>query len=131
MVDSLSDLLTRIRNGLSAGHKSVVVRHSKAGLSVLSVLKEEGYIEGYETKKDDDGFNIVDVHLKYMDKGRPMMSSIRRVSVPGCRVYKGVDELKKVQSGIGISILSTSSGVMADYKAREKNVGGEVLAVIE
>ncbi len=131
MVDTLSDLLTRIRNALSSGHKSVIVKSSKVSKAVLTVLKEEGYIEGFAAKKSDEGFEVVDVHLKYMEKGRPMISSIRRISVPGRRVYRGVDDIRKVQSGIGISILSTSSGVMADYKAREKKVGGEVLAVIE
>ena len=129
--DTIADTLTRIRNAQTAGHKVVKVPTSKAAKSVLSVLKEEGFIDTFETAKvETSTFEIFNVFLKYYDNGSPMISLAKRVSRPGQRQYSGVDGLPKVSSGLGISIVSTSQGVMSDKEARKRKIGGEVLALI-
>ena len=124
--DPLGDLLTRIRNGQRAKLSSVVSPASKFRCSVLEVLKAEGFIRDYSTHNVRKGIDEIKVELKYQD-GQPVIREVARVSKPGRRVYSKIKELPRVRNGLGISILSTPVGVMADHEARQKNVGGEVL----
>jgi small subunit ribosomal protein S8 len=129
MSDPLGDMLTRIRNGQQANKSAVNAPASKLRANVLEVLKREGYIRGFEKVTGDSGFDELRIELKYYD-GKPVISKIKRVSTPGRRVYSGVNDLPKVFNGLGISILTTPSGVMSDAEAREANVGGEVLCTV-
>jgi small subunit ribosomal protein S8 len=124
--DPLGDLLTRIRNGQAARLTAVNSPASKLRTNVLEVLKREGYIRDYSVSKKDNGFNEVSVELKYSE-GQPVIREISRVSRPGLRVYSQATEVPKFYNGLGISILSTSRGVMSDKEARAANVGGEIL----
>jgi small subunit ribosomal protein S8 len=124
--DPLGDLLTRIRNGQRAKLSSVMSPASKFRCSVLEVLKSEGFIRDYSTQNVRKGLDEIKVELKYQD-GQPVIREVARVSKPGRRVYSKIKELPRVRNGLGISILSTPVGVMADHEARQKNVGGEVL----
>ena len=127
MSDPVADLLTRIRNGQRANKSSVLSPVSKLRSRVLDVLKSEGYIRGYETRKGDgsemDSFQI---KLKYHE-GKPVIHTISRVSRPGRRVYSKMKDLPRYYDGLGIAILSTPRGVMSDAQARLSNVGGEIL----
>ena len=96
----------------------------------MSVLKDEGFVGDYKDQKLANDFPGIEIELKYFNDGLPVMSKIQRVSKPGCRVYQGVKDIMKVQSGLGIAIVSTPQGVMSDAAARKKNVGGEVLAIV-
>jgi small subunit ribosomal protein S8 len=127
--DHVSDMITRIRNGQRAGHRVVAVTASKLNKSVLEVLKREGMIEGFELHDLGSGKKEIRVGLKYFASGRPVISKVKRVSSPGCRRYFAADKLPRVSSGLGISIVSTSKGVMADHEARKQRVGGEVIAL--
>ncbi|MEW6037491.1 MAG: 30S ribosomal protein S8 [Pseudomonadota bacterium] len=129
MSDPLSDLLTRIRNGQAAGKSEIAVPASKLKRAVCQVLKEEGYIAGFSDTSEQGKPNIR-VELKYYN-GAPVIDKIQRVSKPGCRRYRGRDEMPKVMGGFGIAIVSTSKGVMSDRKARVLGEGGEVLCVVE
>ena len=129
--DTIADLLTRIRNAQRAGHKSVTIPVFKAGKNVLEVLKKEGFIEGYQEKAGALGdFDGIDVLLKYFRTGEPVISRAQRVSTSGQRRYARSDKMPKVNNRLGISILSTSQGVMSDREARKRKIGGEVLAFI-
>ncbi len=128
MSDPIADMLTRIRNGQSANKKSVTMPSSKLKLSIAKVLQEEGYIRGF-SKGEVDGHPALIVELKYFN-GKPVIEEIQRVSKPGLRIYKSKDELPKVLGGLGIAIVSTSSGVMTDRAARKAGMGGEVLCVV-
>jgi small subunit ribosomal protein S8 len=129
MNDPLGDMLTRIRNA-QARHKSTVATPaSKLRARVLDVLADEGYIRGYEATKGDDGHPSLVINLKYYD-GQPVIREIHRVSKPGRRVYMGIKEVPMVRGGLGVSIVSTSKGVMSDAHARAANVGGEVLCTV-
>jgi small subunit ribosomal protein S8 len=127
--DPLGDLLTRIRNAQMRRKEKVSTPGSRLRGHVLDVLKEEGYIRGYSTTDFGNGRTEFEIELKYYD-GEPVIKTIERVSRPGRRVYAGVDETPRVANGLGITIVSTPKGVMADHKARENNVGGEVLAKV-
>lgn len=127
--DPLGDLLTRIRNAQMRRKEKVSTPGSRLRAHVLDVLKEEGYIRGYSTTDFGNGRTEFEIELKYFD-GVPVIRQIERVSRPGRRVYAGVDETPRVANGLGITIVSTPKGVMADHKARENNVGGEVLAKV-
>ena len=128
MTDPVADLLTRIRNGQTAGKASVSMASSKLKASILKVLKDEGYIEGFnvdaETSKP-----LLTVDLKYFD-GRPVIDRLERVSRPGLRIYRGKDELPKVLGGMGTVIVSTPKGVMTDKAARAIGQGGEVICIV-
>jgi small subunit ribosomal protein S8 len=124
--DPIADLLTRIRNAIGVQHTQVVAPSSKIKVSIAEVLMEEGYIQGYDVTKDRPQ-PMLRIRLKYSDDGQRAISALKRVSKPGCRVYAGRHELPRVKSGIGIAILSTSSGIMTDKKARRLGIGGEVL----
>jgi small subunit ribosomal protein S8 len=127
--DPLGDLLTRIRNAQMRRKDKVSTPGSRLRAHVLDVLKDEGYIRGYSTTDFGNGRTEFEIELKYYD-GVPVIKQIERVSRPGRRVYAGVDETPRVANGLGITIVSTPKGVMADHKARENNVGGEVLAKV-
>ncbi len=127
MSDPIADLLTRIRNGQSANKTSVTMPASKAKQAVLQVLKDEGYIVDFSVSSDTKAELTVD--LKYYE-GKPVIEMIRRVSRPGLRIFKGKDDLPAVNNGQGISIVSTSRGVMTDRAARALGEGGEVLCSV-
>jgi len=129
MQDPIADMLTRIRNAQAVGEKQISLPFSRLKGAILEVLKEEGYIENFEVVSGDSK-STVQVALKYY-QGRPVIEKIKRVSRPGLRVYKRSDELPTVRGGMGIAIISTPQGVMADKKARSQNVGGEVLCIVE
>lgn len=128
MTDPIADMLTRIRNGQGARKVSVAMPASKAKEAVAKVLKDEGYIAGYETAGVGAEAELT-VELKYFE-GVPVIETIQRSSKPGLRVYRGKDELPKVLGGLGVAIVSTSAGVMSDRQAREKGIGGEVICVV-
>jgi small subunit ribosomal protein S8 len=126
MTDPLGDMLTRIRNAQLRKKSKVTTPASKLRANVLDVLKSEGYIRGYSMVEFDGGKSEFEIELKYFD-GEPVIRTIERVSKPGRRVYSSVDNIPRVANGLGVTILSTPKGVMADHSARDENVGGEVL----
>ena len=129
MNDPIGDMLTRIRNAQSRGKNEVLTPASKLRAWVLDVLKDEGYIRGYEARTNDAGHPELRIELKYFE-GTPVIREIKRVSKPGRRVYMGVKDLPQVRQGLGVSIVSTPRGVMSDAHARAANVGGEVLCTV-
>lgn len=129
MTDPLGDMLTRIRNATGRRKSSVSTPASRLRARVLDVLQSEGYIRGYSEVNFDNGKSEINIELKYFE-GAPVIREISRVSKPGRRVYVSVKSIPQVANGLGISILSTPKGVMADHEAREQNVGGEVLCQI-
>lgn len=129
MSDPVSDMLTRIRNGQGANKVTVDIPSSKVKQAIAQVLKDEGFIEDFSVSKEGVKSTIV-VTLKYY-MGEPVISKVRRVSRPGLRTYKSVDELPRVIGGMGIAIISTSNGVMSDRAARAAGHGGEVLCTVE
>ncbi|MBC9248071.1 30S ribosomal protein S8 [Paracoccus sp. 11-3] len=129
MNDPLGDMLTRIRNAQMRGKSTVRTPASKLRAWVLDVLKDEGYIRGYEEVTTDAGHNELEIGLKYHD-GAPVIRELSRVSKPGRRVYAGATEIPQVRQGLGVSIVSTPKGVMSDAAARSANVGGEVLCTV-
>ena len=124
--DPLSDLLTRISNGLTAGHDKVDVPASRLKEAVLKVLEAEGFIASYR-RVEDKGRPVLRVGLKYDSEGEPIVTGLERVSRPGRRVYAGADAIPKVLGGLGVSIVSTSKGIVTDRAARQARLGGEVL----
>lgn len=126
MVDPLGDMITRIRNAQMRHKSKVATPASKLRRSVLDVLEAEGYIRGYSSVDYDGGKSEFEIELKYFD-GEPVIRQIQRVSKPGRRVYASVKTLPTINNGLGVSIVSTPKGVMPDWRAREENVGGEVL----
>jgi small subunit ribosomal protein S8 len=129
MSDPLGDMLTRIRNAQMRGKSTVVTPASKLRAWVLDVLADEGYIRGYERTSDAAGHPALEISLKYYE-GSPVIREIKRVSTPGRRVYMNVQDIPQVRQGLGVSIVSTSKGVMSDANARQANVGGEVLCTV-
>lgn len=129
ITDPIADMLTRIRNANSAKHQTVDVPVSKMKTAIADILKNEGYIKGYETV-DDGKQGMIRITLKYGANKEKVISGLERVSKPGLRVYSGADELPKVLKGLGIAIVSTSKGIMTDKEARKNHIGGEVLAFI-
>ena len=128
MTDPIADMLTRIRNGLQARHDFVEVPSSKEKVEIARILKEEGYINGYEVVKDEKSITpLLNVELKYGIKGQSAIRGIRRYSKPGLRQYVGYGEIPRVQGGLGVAILTTSKGIMTDMAARRQKVGGEVV----
>ena len=127
--DPIADMLTRVRNGARVGKKDVKVRASRACEGIATVLKEEGFIEGYD-RIDDGKQGIVRVQLKYDVDGTAIIRQIDRVSKPGKRVYSTVDKLPRVLNGMGIVVVSTSKGIMSDRKCRREKVGGEILCTV-
>ncbi|MEO1909315.1 MAG: 30S ribosomal protein S8 [Paracoccus sp. (in: a-proteobacteria)] len=129
MNDPLGDMLTRIRNAQMRGKSTVRTPASKLRAWVLDVLKNEGYIRGYEEVTNAAGHNELEIGLKYHD-GVPVIREVARVSKPGRRVYTGAKAIPQVRQGLGVSIVSTPKGVMSDAAARSANVGGEVLCTV-
>ena len=129
MNDPIGDMLTRIRNSQLRGKSVVSTPASKLRAWVLDVLADEGYIRGYEKGTDVNGHPTLEISLKYYE-GAPVIREIKRVSKPGRRVYMSVNDIPQVRQGLGVSIVSTSKGVMSDASARSQNVGGEVLCTV-
>jgi small subunit ribosomal protein S8 len=129
MNDPISDLITRIRNAQMRNKPKVSSPGSKLRESVLEVLKTEGYIRGYASVEHANGRSELEIELKYFD-GEPVIREISRVSKPGRRVYASVKALPRINNGLGVSIVSTPKGVMADHAARDANVGGEILFTV-
>ena len=129
MTDPIADMLTRIRNANQMKHLTVLVPASKIKLEILNVIKSEGYIEDVEFVEDGKQGEIK-VTLKYTEKKERVIKGITRISKPGLRVYAKSTEMPKVLNGLGVAVVSTSNGVMTDREARQKNLGGEVIAYI-
>lgn len=129
VTDPIADLLTRIRNALTARHETVTVPASKMKKAIANILVEEGYVKSAEIV-DDNGHPNILITLKYGAKYERVITNLKRISKPGLRVYCGSADLPKVLGGLGIAIISTSKGIMTDKKARNLNVGGEVLAYV-
>jgi len=129
LTDPLGDMLTRIRNGLMRGKSKISSPASKLRANVCDVLESEGYIRGYTTVDFGNGKSEIEIELKYYE-GEPVIREITRISRPGRRVYSSVKSIPSVFNGLGINILSTPKGVMADHDAKEQNVGGEILCRI-
>jgi small subunit ribosomal protein S8 len=127
--DPLGDMLSRIRNAQLRNKAKVSTPGSKLRANVLEVLRNEGYIRGYSTTELGNGRTEFDIELKYFD-GAPVIREVSRVSKPGRRVYVSVGNLPRINNGLGIAILSTPKGVMADHEARDQNVGGEILCTV-
>ena len=129
ITDSIADMLTRIRNANSAKHDTVQIPASNIKKSIAQILVDEGYIKSFKVLEDDKQ-GVIEIALKYGPGKTQVISGLRRVSRPGLRIYSGVENMPKVQNGLGIVILSTSQGIMTDKDARKANIGGEVLAYI-
>ena len=127
--DPIADMLTRIRNGVRARRKHVNVKRSKVCTGLAQVLKAEGYIQDFTTIADNNQGELR-IALKYSEYGEPSFQELKRASKPGCRAYQGYRDLPRVLDGMGISIVSTSRGVMSDRQCREEKVGGEVLCTV-
>ena len=127
--DPIGDLITRIRNAQARNKSKVSTPGSSLRVRVLDVLKSEGYIRGYASVQHSDGRSELEIELKYFD-GAPVIREIERVSKPGRRVYASVKNLPRINNGLGVAIVSTPKGVMADHEARDANVGGEILFTV-
>jgi small subunit ribosomal protein S8 len=132
MTDPVADFLTRIRNGIQAAHETVDIPASKLKVEMARILREQGYINGYEVEAPNAEHpgQILRVQLKYTSDRRSAISGLRRASRPGRRLYANAGEIPKVQGGLGTAIMSTSSGVMTGHQARQAGVGGEVVAEV-
>ncbi len=128
-MDSISDLLTRIRNGVKAKKREVNIPSFRLGIEVVKLLKEEGYIKSYKVI-DDKKQGLLNVTLKYTEDNRSVISGLKRVSRPGCRIYCTRDSVPKVLDGLGVVVVSTSRGVMTGKACEEQGAGGEVLCSI-
>ena len=129
VTDPIADLLTRIRNGLTAKHDSVIVPLSREKKAIADILVEEGYIKSADLA-DDNGHPVINIVFRRTAKGQRIVTDLKRISKPGLRVYAAAEELPKVLNGLGIAIISTNKGIMTDRNARALNVGGEVLAYV-
>jgi small subunit ribosomal protein S8 len=129
MSDPIADMLTRIRNAVAVKRKTVDVPKSKVRRGIATVLQHEGYVQKFD-EIDDGTQGLLRVHLKYGPDGEQVIREIKRVSKPGCRVYSPITDVALVLNGLGITILSTSRGVMSDRQARKLNIGGEVLCTV-
>lgn len=129
ITDTIADLLTRIRNAVSAKHDSVDIPASNMKKAIVQILVDEGYVKSF-TVIEDGKQGMIRATLKYGEGKTPVITGLRRVSKPGLRIYSSVEDMPKVLKGLGIAIVSTSKGVMTDRQARKENVGGEILAFI-
>lgn len=129
VTDPISDLLIRLKNGSQRRHEAVTVPASKLKRAILEILKKEGYIEGVEDATVE-GHPALKVQLRYVGENQPMITGLQRISKPGRRVYVGSKDIAKVRNGIGLSILSTSKGIMTDQDSRRNKLGGEVLCAV-
>ncbi len=128
-MDSLSDLLTRIRNGVKSKKREINAPAFRLGIEVVKILKEEGYVKNYKVI-DDKKQGVLNVTLKYMEDNRSVISGLKRVSKPGCRIYCTKDAVPKVLDGLGLVVVSTSRGVMTGRTCEEQGAGGEVLCSV-
>ncbi|MGA8278833.1 MAG: 30S ribosomal protein S8 [Rhodanobacteraceae bacterium] len=128
MTDPIADMFTRIRNAQATGKRSVLMPSSHVKQAIANLLKEEGYLSEVQVNSDN-GKPVLEIVLKYFD-GKPVIERLQRVSRSGLRVYRGKDELPKVLAGLGVSIVSTSSGIMTDAQARHRGLGGEVIGQV-
>lgn len=128
--DPIADMLTRIRNGLGAGHEEVSIPYSKMKSEVARILKEEGFITNYSVEGETLATKEIKVTLKYGYNNQKVITGIKRISKPGLRVYANSNELPRVLNGLGVAIISTSKGLMTDKKARKQHIGGEVVAYV-
>lgn len=129
MTDPIADLLTRIRNALIARHDRVDVPASKIKVAIVRILKDEGFIKNFKVSKDNKQ-GMIRVFLKYSDRNTPVINGLERISKPGRRVYQRAADILPVLSGLGVAIVSTSTGVMTDKEARRQNIGGEMICQI-
>ena len=129
ITDTIADLLTRIRNANSAKHATVDVPASNVKKAIAQILVDEGYVKSFQLIEDVKQ-GVIRITLKYSDSKSPVITGLRRVSKPGLRIYSSCEDMPKVRKGLGIAIVSTSKGIMTDKKARELNVGGELLAFV-
>ncbi len=129
LTDPVSDYLTRVRNALGAGHPELEVPASKLKVELSRILTEQGYIDGYEVEPTRVG-EAIRIRLRYTEARRPVITGLERVSRPGRRRFVASDEVPRVQGGMGTAIISTSSGVMTGHEAKQKGVGGEVVAYV-
>ena len=129
ITDTIADLLTRIRNANSAKHATVDVPASYVKKAIAQILVDEGYVKSFQLIEDGKQ-GVIRITLKYSDSKSPVITGLRRVSKPGLRIYSSCEDMPKVRKGLGIAIVSTSKGIMTDKKARELNVGGELLAFV-
>ena len=129
ITDPIADMLTRIRNANNSKHKTVDVPASNVKRAIAEILFKEGYIKAFE-EIDDGNQGIIRITIKYDEKGNRVIAGLKRISKPGLRVYANKEELPKVLNGLGIALISTSKGMMTDKEAREKGIGGEVLAYV-
>ena len=130
MTDPIADMLTRIRNGLQAGHETVDIPASKMKIEIARILKQEGYINGYSVAGETAKEKTITVELKYGPDNQKVITGIKRISKPGLRVYAKGDNIPRVLNGLGVAIISTSKGLMSDRDARKENLGGEVVAYV-
>jgi small subunit ribosomal protein S8 len=130
MSDTIADMLTRIRNAAAAKHKTVDVKNSKICEGIAKVLKEEGYVVDYAILDDGTKQGLIRIPLTDPPTGDQVLREVKRVSKPGCRVYRAVKDFPQVIQGLGIAVLSTSKGVLSDRQARQQNIGGELLATV-
>jgi small subunit ribosomal protein S8 len=129
LTDPVADFLTRIRNSIRARHQKLDVHASQLKSEIARILKEEGYIANYKPT-EENGMKVIRVYLKYGPNNEAVIRDLQRVSRPGCRVYLGRDEIRRVQGGLGISIMTTPKGVMTGRQARREGVGGEILCEV-
>lgn len=129
ITDPIADMLTRIRNANTSKHKTVDIPASNVKRAIAEILFKEGYIKAFE-EIDDGNQGIIRITIKYDEKGNRVIAGLKRISKPGLRVYANKEELPKVLNGLGIALISTSKGMMTDKEAREKGIGGEVLAYV-
>ncbi len=130
MTDPIADMLTRIRNGLNAGHETVVIPSSKMKVEIAKILKAEGYINNYKVEGENAKDKTITIELKYGPDGQKVITGLKRISKPGLKVYAKADAVPRVLNGLGVAIISTSKGLMADRDARKNKLGGEVVAYV-
>jgi len=130
MTAPISDILTRLSNALLLRKEYVIVPSSKIKVEIAKILKKEGFIKDYELLKGDTPQKILKIYLKYKEDGEPVITDLKRISKPGCRIYVKKDEIPRVLNGLGIAILTTSKGVLTDREARRLGVGGEVICYV-
>lgn len=129
LTDPISDMLTRIRNAVAVGHDDVSMPSSKLKEEVARILTEEGYIDRYDIEAAGPG-KLLTLQLRYVDRHRPVIQGLRRISKPGHRVYRGAKELPRTQGGLGVVVVSTSQGLLPDREARRRRLGGEIVCEV-
>jgi small subunit ribosomal protein S8 len=130
MTDPIADMLTRIRNACGSKHRRVDIPVSRMKTEIARILKENNYIQDYQTLETDEGRQVLRVRLKYAAGGQPVIRQLQRVSTPGLRRYVGAGEIPRVRNGLGLAILSTNKGLMSDREARQARTGGELVAKV-